>query len=108
MESRKEKISRLQDILEEAKGIVNDLENYVSELSLLATTKDFENVNVQSVNFGSANNRVQNVLSRGKVETMGQLYRMGRFGFMRVRTAGIYTADVIKEKFKELYDVDWE
>lgn len=100
------KIDRLQDIMTEAKEIICDIEPHINKIKCEATSK-FENISVKTINFGKLNIRIQNVLARGNVNTMGELFRLGSYGFLRLRNAGKVMADVIKDKFKESYDAEW-
>lgn len=102
-----EKIDRLRLIMDEAKEIIVEVEPYINEVCGFDVTKNFENVPVNTVNFGKANIRIQNTLGRGNVQTMGELFRLGSFGFLRIRSAGKLMAEVIRTTFKEQYDVEW-
>lgn len=101
------KIERLIEIFAEAKQIIKEVTPFVSELQCYGETLDFENKLIVEVDFGSPNVRVQNVLARNGITTMGELYRLHQYNFMKMRGAGQTLSVAIKNKFSELYNVEW-
>lgn len=101
------KIEKLVEIFAEARQIIKEVAPFVSKLQCYGETLDFENKLVVEIDFGSTNVRVQNVLARNRITTMGELYRLHQYNFMKMRGAGQTLAVAIKNKFSELYNVEW-
>lgn len=88
-----DKINRLIEILNEAKGIILELEESLpQQYSVLATS-------VQVFGFST---RAMNVLLSMGIKTVGELVGFSKRELRKQRTCGAFTVDDIEKKLKEV------
>lgn len=100
------KLDRLNEIIHEAKGIIESLEF----ASKLLYSKKYDDISIRTVvlETNSISTRFQNVCEHEEnIQTIGDLLRTNSIQFSRNRNVGKKVIKQVREFLKQEYDVDW-
>lgn len=98
-----QKLTRLQDIITEAKEIIASLEEFCKEKDELAYTP----VETLIIARGGLQTKFLNVCSDAHIKTIQQLIEVGYHDFKKFRNCGAKTADLVREAIQKEYQVKW-
>ena len=98
-----QKLGRLQEIIAEAREIINSLEEFCKENNELAYTPVASLVIAQ----GGLQTKYLNVCSNAGIKNIQQLMDVGYNNFKKYRNCGKKTADLVRIALWEQYHIEW-
>lgn len=97
------KLTRLQEIITEAKDIISSLEEFCKEQDELAYTPVASLIIAKN----GLQTKFLNVCSSGGIKTIQQLIDVGYNDFKKYRNCGSKTAYLVREALWNKYQIDW-
>ena len=99
-----EKLTRLIEILQEAKSIIKEIEE---EIGCNNQKPKYEDIRLDCLDVPRELNRVINVAKMNKIYTLGDLLKYTRREMTWFRNLGRRSVNCFADYLKEQYNIDW-